>query len=331
MTISEYYSQNNKTLGLGLAALGRPGYINLGHEEDFAQGKSVQDLKDRTMAVLDFAWEQGIRHFDTARSYGRGEEFLGEWLRSRSIPQAGVFISSKWGYTYTADWQVQAEAHEIKEHSLKKLQAQFAESQAHLGEYLGLYQIHSATQSSGVLEKPEVLDELQRIKASGIAIGLTLSGPEQSQTLLRALEVNRQRQGLFDAVQLTWNLLEQSVGQALWQAKEAGFFIIIKEALANGRLTSRGLRAGAAIRPGQRALQDLARQYNQNPDALALAYILRQSWADSVLSGAASSEQLKDNLRAHSVSFSEQDLKILQAAAQDSVDYWADRSRLAWN
>ena len=40
-------------------------------------------------------------------------------------------------------------------------------------------------------------------------------------------------------MQATWNLLEPSAGPALAEARAAGMGVIIKEALANGRLTSR--------------------------------------------------------------------------------------------
>ncbi len=65
------------TLGLGLTAVGRPGYLNLGHGRDLGADRSVAALRARAHAVLDAALEGGVRHFDAARSYGRGEEFLG--------------------------------------------------------------------------------------------------------------------------------------------------------------------------------------------------------------------------------------------------------------
>ena len=68
-------------LGLGLAALGRPGYLNLGHGAQLGGDRSVAALRARTHEVLDAAYAAGIRDFDAARSYGRAEEFLGEWLR----------------------------------------------------------------------------------------------------------------------------------------------------------------------------------------------------------------------------------------------------------
>ena len=70
-------------LGLGLAAIGRPGYLNIGHAEDLGDDRSVEALRARAHELLDAAWEAGVRHFDAARSYGRAEQFLGEWLRAR--------------------------------------------------------------------------------------------------------------------------------------------------------------------------------------------------------------------------------------------------------
>src|SRR5881275_1822007 len=46
-------------IGLGLAALGRPGYINLGHARDLASHTGVAALEAQTHAVLDAAWAAG--------------------------------------------------------------------------------------------------------------------------------------------------------------------------------------------------------------------------------------------------------------------------------
>src|SRR5438132_12994570 len=67
-------------IGLGLAALGRPGYINLGHAADLHREYDVAAMEAGARAVLDAAWEAGVRYFDAARSYGRAEAFLAGWL-----------------------------------------------------------------------------------------------------------------------------------------------------------------------------------------------------------------------------------------------------------
>src|SRR5262249_20568775 len=115
-------------MGLGLAALGRPGYINLGHADDLGVDLDVATMERRAHEVLDAAWAAGVRYFDAARSYGRAEAFLGSWLTARQIRPGTVTVGSKWGYTYTAGWKAEAEMHEIKDHSLTTLLRQSAES-----------------------------------------------------------------------------------------------------------------------------------------------------------------------------------------------------------
>src|SRR5882757_10623914 len=94
-----------KGLGFGLAAVGRPGYINVGRAADLPPGRGVAAMRARAVELLDFAYAHGVRYFDAARSYGRAEEFLAGWLAG-APDRGGVAVGSKWGYTYTADWQV---------------------------------------------------------------------------------------------------------------------------------------------------------------------------------------------------------------------------------
>jgi aryl-alcohol dehydrogenase-like predicted oxidoreductase len=311
-------------IGLGLAALGRPGYINLGHADDLSHDYDINAMKAHAHSVLDAAWECGLRYFDAARSYGRGEEFLAAWLDARNIEPPDVVIGSKWGYMYTAGWQVAAEKHEVKDHSLPVLKRQYAESVGLLGSHLDLYQIHSATLESGVLDDRNVLDELARLRDSGLKIGLSVSGPRQSETILSALETQT-----FDCVQATWNLLEPSAGSALATAHDAGLGVIVKESLANGRLTDRNNDPDFSIK--RRILDDACRRRNCALDALAIAAVLAQPWADVVLSGAATVEQLRSNLRAIDVRWGDELTRVIQQFAEPSIEYWSKRGQLAWN
>ncbi len=280
-------------------------------------------------AVLDAAWAAGVRYFDAARSYGRAEEFLGRWLATRRVPPGAATVGSKWGYVYTAGWRVAAEKHEVKDHSLPVLRRQYAESRALLGSHLGLYQIHSATPDSGVLDNREALGELARLKADGVRIGLSLSGPRQGEALRRALAITVAGGRLFDCVQATWNLLERSAGPALAEARAAGMGVVIKEALANGRLTARNEDPDFA--PRRRVLEAEAERLGTMIDALALAAALAQPWADVVLSGAVTGGQLASNLGALAVGSDEVAEGRLDALEEPAAAYWARRGRLAWN
>ncbi len=312
-------------LGLGLAALGRPGYITLGHAEDLGGDRSIEAMERQAHAVLDAAYGAGIRYLDAARSYGRAEAFLASWLTSRGLRPGDVVVGSKWGYTYTAGWRVDAERHEVKDHSLPHLRKQWDESRELLGPWLRLYQIHSATFESGVLEDRGVWEELGRLRDSGVRVGLTLSGPRQAEVLRRALEIRVGGSPLFSCVQATWNLLERSVGPALAEAHAAGWGVIIKEAVANGRLTGRN--EDPALRP----LHEVARERGVGVDAVAIAAVLAQPWVSVVLSGAATMEQLQDNVRALEMKLGDEVWERLGHLVESPDVYWAKRSALPWN
>ena len=316
-------------IGLGLAALGRPGYINLGHAEDLEGDYAVQEMERKAHEVLDAAYEQGVRYFDAARSYGKAEAFLASWLATKAPEElTNIVVGSKWGYTYTADWQIDAEEHEVKEHSIENLEKQWQESRDLLGNHLDLYQIHSATLETGVLENQPILKKLAELKANGTHIGLSLSGENQAQTLEKALDVQMDGEKLFDTVQATFNVLEPSAGETLAQARSEGLGVIVKEALANGRLTERNDTPAFADKLN--VLQEQAKRLNTTLDALALAFVLRQSWAGVVLSGAATVEHVRSNVAAVGLRLDEEALDALDELRESPGEYWETRGDLAW-
>jgi hypothetical protein len=139
----EARKSNTMRVGLGMAALGRPGYINLQRNAHLPppDSRTVEGMRDRAYAVMDELfrlcreWNHegddvddggGRRRFvpwlDCARSYGMSEVFVGDYLRLNRIPPDDVYVSSKWGYTYVAGWNVElgeGEPHEVKDHSLE--------------------------------------------------------------------------------------------------------------------------------------------------------------------------------------------------------------------
>ncbi|MDF2775131.1 MAG: NADP-dependent oxidoreductase domain protein [Geminicoccaceae bacterium] len=316
-------------MGLGLAALGRPGYINIGHGDDVGGDSNPAAMRARAHRVLDAAYAAGVRYFDAARSYGLAEEFLGSWLEARSIDPNDVIIASKWGYTYTAAWRVDAATHEVKDHSIDVFRRQLAESRSALGPHLDLYQIHSATLESGVLDDTEVVDALAAAKAEGLRIGMSVSGPRQADTIWRALEIRRDGSRVFDAVQATWNLLERAAEPALRAAHAEGVSVIVKEAVANGRLTGRGI--GPVSSAFAVPITSEAERVGSSIDALAIAFVVAQPWVDVVLSGATTVAQLESNLGALEVTMPPESIQRLAAVVMDSAAYWNARSALPWN
>ncbi|WNM34032.1 aldo/keto reductase [Streptomyces sp. Li-HN-5-11] len=308
-------------VGLGLAAVGRPGYINLGRDRDLGDDRGVDALRERTRRLLDAAYAQGVRYIDVARSYGRSEEFLAGWLNARPDVD-DVVVGSKWGYTYTAGWSTDAEQHEVKDHSLATYERQRAETDALLGDRLDLYQIHSVTPDSPALTDKELHARLAEAAAGGLTVGFSTSGPAQADAIRAALAVTVDGEPLFRTVQSTYNALETSAGPALAEAHDAGLTVIVKEGMANGRL---------AAPHAPDALRAVAEETGLGCDAVALALVLRQPWAGVVLSGAATLAQLASNLHAPAVDLDEAQLTRLAALVEEPRAYWERRGQLPWH
>ncbi|WP_019544246.1 aldo/keto reductase [Streptomyces sulphureus] len=306
-------------VGLGLAAVGRPAYLTLGRDGELPAPRTVEALRARTHQLLDAAYAQGVRYVDAARSYGRAEEFLAEWLDAH--PEASdLVVGSKWGYTYVGEWRTDAEVHEVKDHSTAAYRRQIEETRALLGDRLDLYQVHSLTPDSPALTDPELHGLLAELAAEGTTVGFSTSGPAQADAIRAALRIESGGAPLFRTVQSTWNLLEPSASDALAEAHGAGLTVIVKEALANGRLAGRAAPA---------ELLAAAEQVGESPDAVALAAVLLQPWAGVVLSGAATVGELGSNLGA--VAEPGSTLQTgLSRLAEDAEAYWAHRAGLPW-
>lgn len=308
-------------LGIGLAALGRPAYITSGRSADLGGHRSVDEMRARTAEVLDAAYAAGVRYVDVARSYGRAEEFLAGWLADR--PEAGdVVVGSKWGYRYVGDWRPDADVHEVKDHSLAAFTEQVARSRELLGDRLDVYHVHSATLDTGVLDDTALHLALARLRDDGVRVGVSTSGPRQAEVVRRAVAVRVGGEPLFTSIQSTWNLLEPSAGDALGEAAAAGARVIVKEAVANGRLVP-----GGADSTGARRAAALAAELEIGVDQLAIAAALARPWAWCVLSGAVSPEQLTSNVGAAAVELPAE----LPALAEPPETYWSARSRRAWS
>jgi aryl-alcohol dehydrogenase-like predicted oxidoreductase len=318
-------------LGLGLAALGRPGYVTLNHASDLDGRYDVGAMERHAHAVLDAAYDAGIRYIDAARSYGRAEDFLASWLHARNIQPGQITVASKWGYTYTAGWSTSASQHEVKDHSLGTFERQLAESLERLGRYLSLYQIHSVTAESKTLADDALIDAIARLRERGIRAGLSVSGPGQDVAIRRAIEVRRDGEPVFNSVQATWNLLERGADAALEDAHAAGMKIVVKEVFANGRLTAAYPEDNPLLTVAITRIRRAAEVRGTTIEMVALASALARPWADIVLTGAATVAQIQSDVAALAVVYDTTLSEELRSASLDASDYWRARSSFNWN
>lgn len=181
---------------------------------------------------------------------------------------------------------------------LALLTRQWQESLQALGTVPDVYLIHSVTPESPALGDRRIIDELRRIADGGTRVGFSTSGPRQGDVIAAAQTID---DSPFSAVQSTWNLLELSVAPALERVHDAGWLVVLKEVFANGRLTENAEGATAA-----------------------LGAALAQPWADVVLTGAATTAQLAQNVATPPAGGTP------SAPAIEPEQYWAERSARAW-
>ena len=316
----------NKHIGLGTAAIGRPLYINVRQSTD-EKPFSLPKFKEDGLQVLEDAYSNGVRFFDTSPGYGLAEQLLLDWLKKKDDPD--IIVSTKWGYTYVANFNPNAKEHEIKEHSIDKLNSQWEFSKKLLP-HLKVYQIHSATLDTGVLENKAVLSRLHEIKKThNITIGLTTTGDNQTEILEKGLSIEIENERLFQSFQCTFNILDQSVFKYANELQEISGSFIIKEALANGRLIPNNRNSSYFLLYD--FLMVLADKYKVGADAVAMRYCMDKFQKAKVLSGANNCIHLQANLQANQFSLTQDELEKLDSFGINSTEYWQERKSLQWN
>ena len=252
-------------------------------------------------------------------------------MRKRAIEPGEVSVASKWGYTYTAGWSTSAAQHEVKDHSLAAFKRQLAESVERLGRHLSVYQIHSVTAESKTLEDDALIDAIATLRERGIRAGLSVSGAGQDVAIRRSLEVRRDGERVFDSVQATWNLLERGAESALKDAHGAGMKVVVKEALANGRLSQGNRDQADLLFPAVARIRELAKSRGLTVETLALGAALARPWADIVLTGAATVGQIQSNVAALELAYDPELEEKLRSVSIGSAEYWRARSSFPWN
>jgi aryl-alcohol dehydrogenase-like predicted oxidoreductase len=161
--------------------------------------------------------------------------------------------------------------------------------------------------------------------------------------------VRRDGERVFDSVQATWNLLERGAESALQDAHDAGMKVVVKESLANGRLTGEGGSGKGDARSGMQKegsakrgnddvfsapvarIRDLAESRGTAVEMLALAAALARPWAAVVLTGAATVGQIESNVAALELAYDAELEEQLRSASISSAEYWRARSSFSWN
>jgi len=275
---------------------------NFGHTDDFENSKSI----------VEFAFDQGITHFDLANNYGpppgAAEENFGKiFHKSLSAHRDEIIVSTKAGHLMWegpyGDGSSRKNLISSLNQSLKRLQL----------DYVDVFYSH---RYDGITPIEETMQALIDIVKSGKALyaGISKYPPELAEKCYRMLESQGVRCLIY---QDRYSMLARDVENgALETADRNGIGFCAFSPLAQGLLTDRyldGIPSDSRVAKNGflkkeqvtaervaiiRELNELALERGETLAQMALSWLLNDARVTTVLVGASSVEQLKNNLEA---------------------------------
>jgi len=290
--------------------------------------------QDAVNEQVQFAFDAGINFIDTANVYslGKSEMLLGQALKTLALPREQLIVATKstGSMDETPNGRGQSRHHIFHQvdASLKRLQL----------DYIDLYQIHGF---DPLTPFEESLGALHDVVRSGRVryIGLCNLAAWQ---IMKALGVSAQHGfAKFVSVQAYYTIagrdLEREVVPLLQDQKLA---LMVWSPLAGGLLSGKYKAADDKGPPGARrttfdfplvdkerafkcvdAMRPLAQQRQVSVAQIALAWLLAKPFVSSVIIGARSMEQLRDNVAATRVQLTGDEIKMLDDVSQLPPEY----------
>ena len=294
--------------------------IGLWHKFGFVD--SIQNGRD----IIRTAFDLGITHFDLANNYGppygSAEENFGTIFKKDFKPYRDeLFIASKAGYDMWpgpyGDFGSRKYLISSLDQSLKRMGL----------DYVDIFYHHRPDPNTPLEETMGALADIVR-QGKALYVGISNYQPEDTQ---KAAEILKSLHVPFILHQARYSMLDRWVENGLLDTlNEIGVGCIAFSPLAQGMLTDKYLKG---IPENSRAAKDLtyldtetvssniekiqhlnaiAKARGQKLSQMAISWILRQPQAASVLVGASSANQLKENVKAlDNLSFSDEELKLI--------------------
>jgi L-glyceraldehyde 3-phosphate reductase len=287
--------------GLLLPAISLGLWHNFGHTETFSNGRKI----------ICHAFDQGLTHFDLANNYGfpagSAEENFGRLLSSDlAAYRDEIIISTKAGYYMWpgpyGEWGSRKYLISSLDQSLKRMNL----------DYVDIFYSHRPDPNTPLEETMMALDHVVK-QGKALYVGISNYSVEQTE---QAASILKQLGTPCLIHQPRYSMLDRRVEDGLLETLERnGMGCIAYSPLEQGLLTNRYLhgipqdsRAGNLspfLTPEQiteeklnviRQLNDIAQRRGQSLAQMAIAWLLKDHRVTSVIIGASSVEQLKDNL-----------------------------------
>lgn len=248
--------------------------------------KSEADMLTDNEAVklLHKALEEGINFFDTARLYGKSENIMGKAFADR---RDKVVLSTKCRHFRDKDGKLfpDSELRKLIEDSLRESLA------ALRTDYVDVFMLHQADLE--ILGNETIATVFSELKQKGVAraVGASTYHAHESEKVITS--------GLWEVVQLPFNLMDQRHHICFEKAEQHGVGIVVRSVLLKGLLSNRA----AELHPALQSVKDHIGKFEalfapDFPDlpTLAVKFALSFPQVSSVLVGIDRVEYLRHSL-----------------------------------
>lgn len=268
-------TNTNGKLVLGTVQLGLDYGIN---------NKRGKPSREESLAILDKAFESGIRIFDTAFAYGDAEDILGEWMSGRGV-SGHVSIISK--------LKPHAIADVVGSDVLRVIEGELNKSLFRLKrEYLDGYLLHTPE----YIYNEFVLSALEFCKKKGLVKNIGVSIYEEADALYAA------RCGRVDYIQVPYSVFDQRMdrGDFFTEAKKNGVTVFARSAFLQGLI---GMEAReipehlSEARDYLRIFDAIREKYTLSRIRAALLFSREHPGIDHVVFGVDTCAQLDEDVR----------------------------------
>ena len=324
--VKEYHAASARYETMKYNRTGKSGVllpaISLGLWHNFGFVDSTQNARE----ILRCAFDLGITHFDLANNYGppygSAEENFGQLFKKDFKPYRDeLFIASKAGYDM---WPGPYGNNGSRKYLISSLD----QSLKRMGlDYVDIFYHHRPDAETPLEETMVALSDIVR-QGKALYVGISNYQPKET---VEASKLLREMKVPFILHQARYSIFDRWVEDGLLETLgNEGLGCIAFSPLAQGMLTNKYVNG---IPEGSRAARDLtyldkeevnknlekiknlakiASQRGQKLSQMAIAWLLNRPNVASVLIGASSTNQLKENIAAlDQLQFTDEELKLI--------------------
>ena len=266
-------------IAFGGVEIGMPYGLGVSSESDMLPESAAIRLLHATL-------DRGINFIDTARMYGNSEQLIGKAFKDR---RSDIVLSTKCVHLRDKNGGLPC-ASAIGNVIERSFTDSLTMLQTH---YVDIFMLHQVDQS--ILGNDDVANAFIRLKQEG-KIRATGASTYSVEDTKRAIE-----SGIWDVIQLPFNLMDQRQGELFGEAHRKGVGIVVRSVLLKGLLSSRGKNLHPALINVEKHIEsynELVNETGFSLPSLATKFALSFPEVSSVLVGIDKMEYLQQALDA---------------------------------